>query len=105
MSWTERTNEVVLEMDGVERELVFSVRGRQMSFLGHVIRRQELEQFSRTGKMEDRKSRGRPTQKYLDGLVRLAGGRMSAAQLLQLTMRRRKWRFMVADVVRDMASR
>ena len=46
ISWTERnTNEEVLERVGVGRELLSSVRGRQMRFAGNEVRRQELEQF------------------------------------------------------------
>ena len=40
VSWTERkSNEEVLRMVGAERELLRVVRGRQMRFLGHVMRR------------------------------------------------------------------
>ena len=104
VSWTERrTNEEVLHRVSVGRELLSSVKDRQMCFLGHVMRRQQLEHLSLTGKIEGRRPRGRPRQKYLDGLVRVTGGRMSAAQLLQKTMNRDEWQTMVADVRRDMA--
>lgn len=68
----------VLERVGTGKEQVCSVRGRQTALSG------SCEEMSRTGtslagKIEDRKARGRPRQKYLGGLVRVIGGRMSAA--------------------------
>lgn len=105
ISWTERkTNEEVLERVGVERELLASVRGRQMWFVGHIVRTQELEHLSLTGKINGSRPRGRPRQKYMDGLVRMTGGRMSAAQLLQRAGNREEWRAMIADVLGDMAT-
>ena len=74
-----KTNEEVLERIGVGRELLSSVRGGQMRFVGHVVRMQELEHLSLIGKIDERKPSGRPRQKYMDGLVRVTGGNMSAA--------------------------
>ena len=106
ISWTERkTNEEVLQRVGIGRELLSSVRSRQMRFVGHIVRREELEHLSLTGKIEGRRPRGRPRQKYLDGLVRWTGGRMSAVQLLQTARNREEWRAMIADVLGDMAPR
>ena len=58
-----------------------------MRFVGHEIRRGELEHLSLTGKIDGRRTRGRPRQKFMDGLVRVTGGGMSAAQLLQKAKR------------------
>ena len=76
-----------------------------MRFVGHIVRREELEHLSLTGKIEGRRPRGRPRQKYLDGLVRWTGGRMSAVQLLQTARNREEWRAMIADVLGDIAPR
>ncbi len=80
-----------------------TARSRQMRFLGHVMRREGLEHLSLTGKIEGKRPQGRPRQKYMDGLVRVTGGGMSAAQLIQATRNREQWQTMVADVLRDMA--
>lgn len=58
--------------------------------------------MSLTDKIKGKRSRGRPTQKYMDELVRATHGMIIANQLLQLT-RRKEWRSMIADVPRDMA--
>ncbi len=103
ISWTERTNEEVLQGVGVGRELMNTVRSRQMRFLDHVMRRGGLEHLSVTGKIEGKRPQGRPRQKYMDGLVRVTGGGMSAAQLIQATRDREQWQTMVGDVLQDMA--
>ena len=106
VSWTERvTNEDILLRVGAKRELVSSVRKRQMRFLGHVMRQQELENLSLTGKIEGKRPRGRPRQKYMDGIVRATGGRMTATQLLHLAYKKDEWRAMVANVPDDTALR
>ena len=100
------TNQEILRRVNTGRELLGTIRTKQMGFLGHIMRQQGLENLSLTGKIEGKKSRGRPRQKYMDGLIRAAQGRMSANQLLQLTMNReecRHCRAIVADVPRDMA--
>ena len=58
--WTNKlTNEEVLQRAGVERKLIGEIRTRQMRFLGHVIRKDGLENLALTGKMEGKRGRGR----------------------------------------------
>ena len=73
--------------------------------VGHVMRRQELENLSLTGKIEGKRQRSRPRQKYMDGIVRATGGRMTATQLLHLAYKKDEWRAMVANVPDDTALR
>ena len=52
ISWTDKlTNEEVLQRAGVERKLIGEIT-RQMRFLGHVIRKDGLENLALTGKIE-----------------------------------------------------
>ena len=76
-----------------------------MRFVGHEIRRGELEHLSLTGMIDGRRARGRPRQKFMDGLVRVTGGDISAAQLLQRAQDRNQWRAMIANVLGDTAPR
>lgn len=102
--WTaRRTNEDVLRQMGVERELMTTIRRRQMRFLGHVMRRNEMEAVVLAGMVEGRRARGRQREKYMDGLMRAAGGHLKPAELLQLTRDRVRWRSMVAEVQVDVA--
>ena len=62
--WTARkTNEEVLRRMGTEREMVKTKRKRQMRFLGHVMRRNEMEAVVMTGMVEGRRARGRQREK------------------------------------------
>ena len=58
--WTDKlTNEEVLQRAGVERKLIGEIRTRRMRFLGHVIRKDGLENLALTGKIEGKTGRGR----------------------------------------------
>ena len=52
ISWVERvTNEQVLQRAGTKRELKKTIRQRQMKFLGHVMRQEQMENLCLTGKV------------------------------------------------------
>jgi len=53
---------------GVQRELMKTIRQRQLNFLGHVMRRHGLENLALTGKVGGKRGRGRQRLKYLDSL-------------------------------------
>ena len=86
ISWTERqTNEEVLIRVGEDRSLMMVIRKRQMKFLGHVMRRGELESVVLTGYVEGRRARGRQRETYMSGITRAVGGQLSVAGILQTT--------------------
>lgn len=68
-----RTNEDVLRQVGVVREMMTTIR-REMRFLGHVMRRNEMEAMVLTGMVEGRRARGQ--QKFMDSVTRVAGGHL-----------------------------
>ena len=68
--WTaKKTNEEVLTEAQTKRQLVTKIRKRQAKFVGHVIRRNQLEHLVTTGKFDGKKGRGRPREKMLDSLA------------------------------------
>ena len=106
ISWVERvTNEQVLQRAEAEREIMKSIRQRQMRFLGHAMRQEEMENLCLTGKVEGRRGRGRPRTKFLDSLAKCVGGTNTPAGLLRMTADRVEWRLVVANVLRDTAAR
>ena len=106
ISWTERvSNERVLQRAGAGREMVKKIRQRQLRFLGHVMRLEQLESVCVAGKVEGRRGRGRPRMKLVDSLAKAVGGDCTPARLLQMTGRRSDWRSMVANVLEDTALR
>ena len=64
-----------------------------MRFLGHVMRREQLENLSLTGRIS-----GRPRMKYLDGLKRTIGEGLRTGRMLQMTRDRDVSKFMVTNV-------
>ena len=103
ISWTDRvSNDVVLHRAGTKREIMKFIRQRQLRFLGHVMRSQQLENVCMTGRIEGRRGRGRPRVKLVDSLAKVVGGGVTPAQLLRMTETRSDWRSMVADVLEDM---
>ena len=87
------------------RELVRTVRGRQLRFFVHVMRREGMENVIITGMVEGGRGRGRPREKYVDGLVKLMEDGTTHLHLIRATSDREQWKSMVADVLEDMAQR
>ena len=93
VGWVERRSNVsILESIQERRELLAVVRKRQMTFLGHVMRADGLENLAMTGRIAGRRSRGRPRKKYLDKMKEIIGGGMTTQQLLTTTRDREQWR-------------
>ena len=98
ISWTEHiTNEEVLRRTGSGRRLMKMIRKRQMEFLGHVMRKDGLENLMVTGKIEGRRSRGRQRKTYIRSLSEWT--KKSQIELLRATRHRQRWRSMIADVL------
>ena len=104
--WTARvTNERVMEMAGVGRELMGAVRGRQLSFLGHLLRHDCLEKDAILGRIEGSRARGRPRIKYSTSLLEDIPEELTMAGLVRMAQDRSRWRIMVANVNQDTALR
>ena len=56
------TNKQVLKQANTTRRLLGEMKKRQMEFTGHVLRKKEMECLLLTGKIDGKKSRGRPRQ-------------------------------------------
>ena len=103
--WTaRRTNEDVLRIVGVQRELMTVIRRRQLRFVGHVLRGNGWERGSLLGMIEGRRARGRQRLKYMDGIKEVVGCER-AVDVLRLVEDRSVWRSIVANVNCDSALR
>ena len=70
ISWTDKiTNEEVLERVGIVRQLMSTLRMRKKSWVGHVLRGDGLLKDVIEGRMEGKRSRGRPRLGMLDDLI------------------------------------
>ena len=92
MAWTEKkTNEEVLAMANADREILVNIRERQLRFLGHILRRDGLEQNSIEGKLEGRRPRGRPRRSYINEIKNIVGER-NIRGVKELARDRQRWK-------------
>ena len=91
ISWTKKiTNEKVLELAGNKRSLMETIRKRQLSFVGHIIRESSSERLCLEGKIEGRKARGRQRLTYLVSLAGTVG--LTCHQLIRCAGYRKEFR-------------
>ncbi|GFO28150.1 hypothetical protein PoB_005465500 [Plakobranchus ocellatus] len=77
-----------------------TIRKRQATFLGQVMRREKLEHLVTTGKFEGKRSRGRQREKITDGLVTWLGpGRVR--ETLAAVKDRDLWWDMIANAYKQ----
>ncbi|GFN81473.1 hypothetical protein PoB_000797900 [Plakobranchus ocellatus] len=95
-----KTNERVLNEANKRRSLVRTIRKRQATFLGHVMRRGKLEHLVTTGKFEGKRDRERQREKIMDGLATWLGpGKVS--DILAAVKDRDLWRDMIAKAYKQ----
>jgi len=90
-------NEDVLEKVRQQRQMIKRITERQLRFLGHIVREDNLEELVLEGKIDGSRSRGQQRKKYLDNLA-LAAGNIRKGELLHLAQDRTRFRIMVANV-------
>ena len=93
------TNDEVLRRAGVQRELLQNIWKRQMSFVDHVYRQDDLENTALTGRGQGKSDHGRQGLTYLQSINNWAtNGLMRKTEFLRTAERRVDWRLMTADV-------
>ena len=99
--WTARvTNVEVLRRAGVGRCLVKKIRRRQLKFLGHIVRAEELESDCLLGRIDGTRARGRQRTTYMDSILSFLDGGQTTASVLRLARERQDWRSMVDNITR-----
>ncbi|GFR87083.1 retrovirus-related Pol polyprotein LINE-1 [Elysia marginata] len=100
ISWAERTpNEEVWRRAGVKKKAVHIVRKRQLSFVGHIYRKDNLERLALTGRVQGKRDRGRQRVTFLHSLNQGVTQRTkSKTEFLRWADDREEWRLMTADV-------
>jgi len=94
-----KTNEWILNKDGVKRELLETVKARKLAYYGHTIRKQGncLEKEIMRGTMPGVRRRGRPRTAWIDNIKTSTG--LSVEESIRMTEDRDKWRKYVHGVV------
>ena len=88
ISWMEHiTNEEVLNMVDEERDIICTIRERQRKWIGHTLRNDSLLRTVIEGRMEGRKTVGRPRQMMLDWMMKDGYSRLK-----EEAQNRKEWR-------------
>ena len=67
--WTDKVrNEEVLQRAGTCMKLILEIRTKKLRFLGHVMRKDGLENLVLPGKIEGKRSRGRQQSLWMANL-------------------------------------
>ena len=99
--WTTRkTNEDVLTEANHNRQLITNIRRRQAKFIGHIMRKGEMEHTVTTGKLNGERARGRQREKIMDNLTTWLGT-VRATDTIIATQNRVKWRSMITHASRQ----
>ena len=101
--WTAKKTKFVNEMVSKEaetnRSLVQKIRIQLATFFGHVMRREGLEHFLTTGKLDKKRSKGRQRVKMLDSLKSwLGAGRVT--DIMSAARDRDVWKDMIANAMK-----
>ena len=104
-----KSNEEVLRMVGAERSLLKNIRKRQLKFLGHILRKEGLENLCLAGRIEGRRARRKQRSTYLDSMVSWMKNQVSARErvkisslnLLKTSGDRKLWKTMIAKVLTE----
>ena len=97
--WTaKKTNEWVLNKDGVKREQLDTVKARKLTYYGHTMRKQGscLEKEIMQGTMPGARMRGRPRTAWMDNIKTWRG--LLVEESIKMTESIDKWRKYVHGV-------
>ena len=91
ISWNAHvTYETVLKQTCQVRQLLNTIKNRQLHFFGHIMRQENLEQISITGRINGKRARSRQRYNYLDQLKTYT--KLNTEELLHFVKDRRKWK-------------
>ena len=97
ISWVKKiSNKCVLKIVGMERDLLVTIRKRQLKFVGHIMRKGGLEKLVLEGKVAGTRQRGRRRLNFIGGLASAVG--CSAVEVLRRAADRTGFRNMIANV-------
>ena len=97
ISWTEKiTNEAVLKMVGEKQEMVDVIIQRKNNWIGHVVRGDGLLREVIEGKMDGKRTRGRPRIGMLEELMKGSPNKKNLYQQMKRRAENRlQWRCFV----------
>ena len=79
--------------------LVETIRKRQLQFLGHVLRKEELEDVAITGKIEGKRARGRQRLTFISNLSHWM--KIGEKEIIRRAKDREIWRTMATNALEE----
>ena len=98
--WVHRiSSKEVLMLVNEERSFVKTIRQRQLRFLGHSEREENIEELTTIeGKVEEERARGRQRPIHMDGLTSVVAGNWKASDIIHTAQDRKRFQNMVVNV-------
>ena len=100
--WTDKVrNEEVLKRAGTGMKLILEIRTKQMRFLGHLMRKDGLENLALTGKLEGKRNKGRKQSLWVANLnewIGEKGAKYQEVALFEKARDRELWKSMIAHI-------
>ena len=92
ISWTAHvSNEEISSLVQKQRSLVHVIKQRQANWIGHVLRHDCLLKTVLEGKMDEKRTRGKPRRKMLDLLMEQEDKKINYEELKRRAEHRNKW--------------
>ena len=98
------SNNTVLELTGMKRELLKIIRKRQMKFFGHIRRHESLEKVAVSGYIAGKHTPGRQRLTYLTSLRTATSEIESNNSYAREADDRDVWRSMIGNVLQEQAT-
>ena len=100
VAWSDKKSNLdVLKMTNAQRALIGKVQKRKSTLVGHIVRKERIENLIITGKMEGKRSRGRQRKKMLDDVGNWLG-MTKMTEMLEFARRKEVWNDMIAHATR-----
>ena len=98
IAWTDKaSNEEVLQRANTSRNLLKIIVNRQIRFVGHIMRKSQLEAIALTGVIEGKRARGRQRKTFMNWLSFACGEHWKISDILKICLKRNK-HILIANV-------
>ena len=101
ISWIQKIrNEDVMKMINTKEYVVPTIKKRQLSFFGHMIRRDNMHRLLLEGKIDGKRGRGRPRAEWMDNIFEWIGT-SDYGEVVRMAQNRERWRIMAANLLHE----
>ena len=99
ISWKDhKTNEEVLRMANTKRSLLSNIKERKLKYFGHIVRAQGIHRMLLEGRINGKRSRGRPRTTWFDNIKEWT--KLSYGECVRIAEKRQDWRSLIFNLLR-----